>query len=200
MVRTRNKIVLLFTWTEDTPFIQASKVLHKLSESEQATPRVISIDSMSVGYEKGNVEDYLGSIAASEKHKIVMYEDRGENLSYLHKYDPACSTTPIDSWGHPVKDPEEMSGSERLRKQIQAEKETKNREAKELAREQRPRPITNDSPKSSPKPTKADLGEVKPPVVMPVENPKDHMRNAFLEFAALTIAIQDVTQTMCKTF
>ncbi|GBP04170.1 hypothetical protein EVAR_19120_1 [Eumeta japonica] len=38
MVRTRNKIVLLFTWTEDTPFIQASKVLHKLSESEQATP------------------------------------------------------------------------------------------------------------------------------------------------------------------
>ncbi|GBP97440.1 hypothetical protein EVAR_61147_1 [Eumeta japonica] len=153
---------------------------------------------MSVGYEKGNVEDYLGSIAASEKHKIVMYEDRGENLSYLHKYDPACSTTPIDSWGHPVKDPEEMSGSERLRKQIQAEKETKNREAKELAREQRPRPITNDSPKSSPKPTKADLGEVKPPVVMPVENPKDHMRNAFLEFAALTIAIQDVTQTMCK--
>ncbi|GBP94873.1 hypothetical protein EVAR_85893_1 [Eumeta japonica] len=33
---------------------------------------------------------------------------------------------------------------------------------------------------------------------MPVENPKDHMRNAFLEFAALTIAIQDVTQTMCK--
>ncbi|GBP10279.1 hypothetical protein EVAR_77663_1 [Eumeta japonica] len=123
MVRTRNKIVLLFTWTEDTPFIQASKVLHKLSESEQATPRVISIDSMSVGYEKGNVEDYLGSIAASEKHKIVMYEDRGENLSF-HKYDPACSTTPIDSWGHPVKDPEEMSGSERLRKQIQAEKET----------------------------------------------------------------------------
>ncbi|GBP79440.1 hypothetical protein EVAR_48903_1 [Eumeta japonica] len=127
MVRTRNKIVLLFTWTEDTPFIQASKVLHKLSESEQATPRVISIDSMSVGYEKGNVEDYLGSIAASEKHKIVMYEDRGENLSFLHKYDPACSTTPIDSWGHPVKDPEEMSGSERLRKQIQAEKETKPR-------------------------------------------------------------------------
>ncbi|GBP95351.1 hypothetical protein EVAR_85935_1 [Eumeta japonica] len=110
MVRTRNKIVLLFTWTEDTPFIQASKVLHKLSESEQATPRVISIDSMSVGYEKGNVEDYLGSIAASENTR---------------------------SWGHPVKDPEEMSGSERLRKQIQAEKETKHREAKELAREQR---------------------------------------------------------------
>ncbi|GBP21001.1 hypothetical protein EVAR_11032_1 [Eumeta japonica] len=70
---------------------------------------------------------------------------------------------------------------ERLRKQIQAEKETKNREAKELAREQRSetakarfdnrgqgkastsKKITNDSPKSSPKPTKADLGEVKLP-------------------------------------
>ncbi|GBP20996.1 hypothetical protein EVAR_11026_1 [Eumeta japonica] len=77
-----------------------------------------------------------GSIAASEKHKIVMYEDRGENLSFLHKYDPACSTTPIDSWGHPVKDPEEMSGSERLRKQTKL-KRRQNREAKELAREQR---------------------------------------------------------------
>ncbi|GBP72820.1 hypothetical protein EVAR_40321_1 [Eumeta japonica] len=52
MVRTRNKIVLLFTWTEDTPFIQASKVLHKLSESVAGNTRVISIDSMSVGYEK----------------------------------------------------------------------------------------------------------------------------------------------------
>ncbi|GBP79434.1 RNA replication protein [Eumeta japonica] len=104
-----------------------------------------------------------------------MYEDRGENLSFLHKYDPACSTTPIDSWGHPVKDPEEMSGSERLRKQIKL-KRRQNREAKELAREQR-----------------SETGEVKPPVVMPVENPKDHMRNAFLEFAALTIAIQDIS-------
>ncbi|GBP86161.1 hypothetical protein EVAR_57865_1 [Eumeta japonica] len=111
-----------------------------------------------------------------------MYEDRGENLSFLHKYDPACSTTPIDSWGHPVKDPEEMSGSERLRKQIK------------LKRRQKPR-----SERASPRATLRDR-RVKPPVVMPVENPKDHMRNAFLEFAALTIAIQDVTQTMCKTF
>ncbi|GBP19859.1 hypothetical protein EVAR_75152_1 [Eumeta japonica] len=66
-----------------------------------------------------------------------MYEDGGENLSYLHRYDPTCSTTSIDCWGHPVKDPEEISGSECLRKQIQAEKETKNHEAKELAREKR---------------------------------------------------------------
>ncbi|GBP81341.1 hypothetical protein EVAR_53735_1 [Eumeta japonica] len=128
-----------------------------------------------------------------------MYEDRGENLSFLHKYDPACSTTPIDSWGHPVKDPEEMSGSERLRKQIKL-KRRQNTAKRELAREQRSETDNERFTKSSPKPTKADLGEVKPPVVMPVENPKDHMRNAFLEFAALTIAIQDVTQTMCKTF
>ncbi|GBP94845.1 hypothetical protein EVAR_85865_1 [Eumeta japonica] len=57
---------------------------------------------------KGNVEDYLGSIEP-EKHKIVCMKIEGENLSFLlHKYDPACSTTLIDSWGHPVKDPEEM--------------------------------------------------------------------------------------------
>ncbi|GBO99367.1 hypothetical protein EVAR_595_1 [Eumeta japonica] len=98
---------------------------------------------------------------------------------------------------------EEMSGSG-VSKANQAERETKHREAKELAREQHrdrkkrvfdnrgqgkastSKKITNDSPKSSPKPTKADLGEVKPPVVMPVENPKDHMRNAFLEFNSNT--------------
>ncbi|GBP13308.1 hypothetical protein EVAR_8227_1 [Eumeta japonica] len=192
---------------------------------------------MSDGYEKGNVEDYLGSIAVSKKHKIVIYEDRGENLSYLHKYDPACLTTPIDSWGHPVKNPEGISGSKRLRKQIQAEKETKNREAKELVRRKRSetgkklenffralnadiakaftskkqvfdhrrqgkastsKKTSNDSPKSIPEPTKADLGKVNSPIVMPVENSKDHMRNAFLEFAALIIAIKDVIQTMCK--
>ncbi|GBP94872.1 hypothetical protein EVAR_85892_1 [Eumeta japonica] len=83
MVRTRNKIVLLFTWTEDTPFIQASKVLHKLSESEQATPRVISIDSMSVGYEKAMSKIIRKHSSLREKHKIVMYEDRGENLSFF---------------------------------------------------------------------------------------------------------------------
>ncbi|GBP43228.1 hypothetical protein EVAR_39285_1 [Eumeta japonica] len=57
---------------------------------------------------------------------------------------------------------------------------------------------TNDSPKSSPKPTKVDLRNVNPSIVMLVNNPKDHMRNAFLEFAALTIALKDVTQTRCK--
>ncbi|GBP01640.1 hypothetical protein EVAR_90449_1 [Eumeta japonica] len=179
MVRTRNKIVLLFTWTEDTPFIQASKVLHKLSESEQATPRVISIDSMSVGYEKGNVEDYLGSIAASEKHKILGTSCQGPRRNERLGASPKANPLKGD----------------------------KNR-AKELAREQRSETEDKEKPrhlkdnerftKVSPKPTKADLGEVKPPVVMPVENPKAHEER--LEFAALTIAIQDVTQTMCKTF
>ncbi|GBP78320.1 hypothetical protein EVAR_52375_1 [Eumeta japonica] len=74
----------------------------------------------------------------------------------------------------------------RLRKQIQAEKD-KNREAKELPEQQLE---TGKNWKTS--------FEVKPPVVMPVENPKDHMRNAFLEFAALTIAIQDVTKQCVK--
>ncbi|GBP68195.1 hypothetical protein EVAR_23346_1 [Eumeta japonica] len=72
----------------------------------------------------------------------------------------------------------------------QAEKETKPRSERA-----NPRATLRDRQK----PTKADLGG-QTSVVMPVENPKDHMRNAFLEFAALTIAIQDVTQTMCKTF
>ncbi|GBP26461.1 hypothetical protein EVAR_85963_1 [Eumeta japonica] len=61
--------------------VYPGKLLHKLSESEQATPRVISIDSMSVGYEKGNVEDYLGSIAASEKNT----RSRNERLERLRK-------------------------------------------------------------------------------------------------------------------
>ncbi|GBP61697.1 hypothetical protein EVAR_43635_1 [Eumeta japonica] len=42
-----------------------------------------------------------------------MRRSRRKSQLFFYKYDPACSTTPIDCWGHPVKDPEEMSGSER---------------------------------------------------------------------------------------
>ncbi|GBP94855.1 hypothetical protein EVAR_85875_1 [Eumeta japonica] len=140
---------------------------------------------MSVGYEKGNVEDYPKH-SSLEKHKIVMYEDR-EKSQFLHKYDPACSTTPIDSWGHPVKDPEEMSGwsvsesKSKLKRDKTAKRKSYSLRAalrdrkSECSTTDKEKPrhlkkITNDSPKSSPKPTKADLREVKPPIVMPVEN------------------------------
>ncbi|GBP94886.1 hypothetical protein EVAR_85907_1 [Eumeta japonica] len=151
--------------------VYPGKVLHKLSESEQATPRVISIDSMSVGYEK--------AMSIISKHSSLR-ETQDRNL------------------GTSCQGPRRNERLERLRKQIQAEKETKPR-SEELAREQRSetgkklenffrafnagiatklkaftskkrvfdnrgqgkastsKKITNDSPKSSPKPTKADL-------------------------------------------
>ncbi|GBP11762.1 hypothetical protein EVAR_77862_1 [Eumeta japonica] len=92
------------------------------------------------------------------------------------------------NWGHPVKDPEEMSGSASP-KANQAERRQKPR-SERATREQRSE--TAETHKGRPRRSQTS--------VVPVENPKDHMRNAFLEFAALTIAIQDVTQTMCKTF
>ncbi|GBP82524.1 hypothetical protein EVAR_91649_1 [Eumeta japonica] len=96
MVRTRNKIVLLFTWTEDTPFIQATKASVR-QQRDKEKPR---------------------------------------HLKDNERFTKVC-----------------------------------------------------------PKPTKADLGEVKPPSLC-LSRIRKTMRNAFLEFAALTIAIQDVTQTM----
>ncbi|GBP63824.1 hypothetical protein EVAR_48082_1 [Eumeta japonica] len=87
--------------------------------------------------------------------------------------------------GRSSQGPEEISGSERLRKQIKL-KGDKNREAR-ASREQRSETETH---KGRPR-------EVKPPSLC-LSRIEKTMRNAFLEFAALTIAIQDVTQTMCK--
>ncbi|GBP96378.1 hypothetical protein EVAR_65708_1 [Eumeta japonica] len=113
-----------------------------------------------------------------------MYEDRGENLSFLHKYDPACSTTPIDSWGHPVRTRRNALGANSHKaKGIHQQKRVFDNRGQGKASTSKK--ITNDSPKSSPKPTKADLGEVKPPSLC-LSRTERRMRNAFLEFAALT--------------
>ncbi|GBP07310.1 hypothetical protein EVAR_92171_1 [Eumeta japonica] len=67
-----------------------------------------------------------------------MYEDRGENLSYLHKYDLTYSMTPIDSWGHSVKDPEETRSVSESKSKLKRDIKPR---SKELARKKRSRPV-----------------------------------------------------------
>ncbi|XP_072948186.1 uncharacterized protein [Epargyreus clarus] len=130
IVRSRNKTIALFEGSDnETQFAQACAILLRLgdpSENPDTTPRVLSLDAMVVGYIKGRAEDHMGSLKASEKHEVVVYEDRGENLSFLKPRQTGITTAlnPVDRWGHPVACPEEVSGSERLQQTRAAENTT----------------------------------------------------------------------------
>jgi hypothetical protein len=42
--------------------------------------KTISVDAMAVVYLKGETEDYIGALAASKCHEVVVYEDKGSPL------------------------------------------------------------------------------------------------------------------------
>ncbi|CAH2096616.1 unnamed protein product [Euphydryas editha] len=83
LVRLHNKAIALFEWGEESAFAQASSWLQRQSELPGATPGRISVDSMRVGYDKGDVADRYGCLMASKIHEVIVYEDRGEDLGYL---------------------------------------------------------------------------------------------------------------------
>lgn len=133
IVRSKNKTIALFEWGEQTPFAQVCSVLVKLGEAEasvQDVPRKISVDAMVLGGDVGEVADRFGCLKASKKHEVVVYEDRGENLSFLRepKHDKTIATKPTDSWGYPIPDPATQSGSERL--QLQRKEDAEKAEEK----------------------------------------------------------------------
>ncbi|CAH2085283.1 unnamed protein product [Euphydryas editha] len=64
LVRLHNKAIALFEWGEESAFAQASSWLQRQSELPGATPGRISVDSMRVGYEKGDVADRYGCLMA----------------------------------------------------------------------------------------------------------------------------------------
>lgn len=124
VVRVKNKVVALFEMSEQsTCFAQACSALASFGENSAVTPKKISVDAMVVAYEKGEVKDYIGLLKASEHHEVVAYEDRGENLNFLKPRRPESPPAPIpvDSWGHPIVNPE-LSGSERLQQRVAREK------------------------------------------------------------------------------
>ncbi|KAF9795292.1 hypothetical protein SFRURICE_004664 [Spodoptera frugiperda] len=106
LLRMRNKTIAMFSGVDAvTCFEQACKVLSGISkwgQVEGVQSRVISVDAAVVASEKGKIADLMGCVQASEYHEVIVYEDRGEDLSFLRK---------------PVQDPPSvgsLSGSERL--------------------------------------------------------------------------------------
>lgn len=124
IVRKNNKTIALFSTDYDvTEFAQACAMLSRLGDQKPEYPARISVDAMVVGYERGDVSDYVGAISASKHHEVVVYEDRGQNLSFLRPPNPAAagSSAQTDRWDHPIRNPEQ-SGSERLQERVQQER------------------------------------------------------------------------------
>ncbi|KAL0812196.1 hypothetical protein ABMA28_009571 [Loxostege sticticalis] len=46
--------------------------------------------------------------------------------------------------------------------------------------------------------TRADMGQVAPPLLIPANSPKEHMLNAFMEFVAVTKATRKVSEMTCS--
>lgn len=136
IVRIKNKVIaLLVTGDDATEFAQACSLLTAFGregDRQNSPPRKISVDAMVVAYEKAEARDYMGLVKASKCHRVIVYEDRGQNLSYLKPYRPdvEAETQPIDSWGHPIGNPNNLSGSERLQLKTSEAKE-------EVARQKR---------------------------------------------------------------
>ncbi|KAJ0178430.1 hypothetical protein K1T71_006253 [Dendrolimus kikuchii] len=125
IARERGKEILLFDKGNNiSQFLKARQVLTELwgaSTGSLHTPRRISLDTMVVGYERGQVSDYWGAVLASEYHEIVVYENRGGNLSFLKPYQPGSDVlNPIDHRGRQLPQEDGLSGSERLQKELEA--------------------------------------------------------------------------------
>ncbi|KAF9415654.1 hypothetical protein HW555_006753 [Spodoptera exigua] len=120
-VRFKGKTVALLEWSEETPFAQANRLLQKIGEAEELAPRTISVDAMAVGWERGDVADRYGCLKASEHHEVIVYEDRGETLSYLRTPRDPTTTGGMS----PATGPTIPSGSERAQQKAAAEKAAK---------------------------------------------------------------------------
>lgn len=112
LLRLRNKVIALLEWGEESFFAQSNLLLRKLGGAAHGGPtKIVSLDAIRLGSERGNVANYYHCLRASESLETIIYEDRGENLSYLrakaHPSPPVSMSTPIES---------RPSSSERLQK------------------------------------------------------------------------------------
>lgn len=73
-----------------------------------------SLDAMAVQYERGEVADLLGCLEAAEYYEVIVYDDQGDDLSFLLHVKPD-GKTPIKTLGFPPSNQVyELSGAERL--------------------------------------------------------------------------------------
>lgn len=226
LLRTRNKTIAMFPGVDSmTCFQQACKVLSGIGrwgEVDGVTSRIISVDAAVVASQKGKTADLMGCVEASEHHEVIVYEDRGQDLSFLRK-----TVQGPPSVGSP-------SGSERLQQkyseQSALQKHELNIERQNRERDSRSsmwaitsaictavglvsspfrRSMTGSThggghvaqvqpnqPKSSP--TRAAMGHVCPPKLRHADTPRDHLINAFLEFVAVIEATKQVNLRTCK--
>lgn len=232
LMRVKGKTIALLEWREETPFAQASSLLQKIREAGENTPvtsRTISVDAMEVGGERGDVADRFGCLKASEHHEVVVYEDRGETLSFLKApRDPTASATSSTT------SPTTQSGSERAQQKAAAEKAAKEQcntaspetqarsrsrlkafgtflsallpstsrasqtEKQEAAVERFFRKTPTEPPQRKPTPTRADKGQVSPPVLAVNSGTTDHVKSAFLEYVAIVRATREVNLMTCR--
>lgn len=119
IMQVKQKTIVLFKQSSETAFAQVSAVLTLMGEASSDTdhiPRKVSVDAMVLGIERGKVADRYGCLIASEQHEVVVYEDRGENLSFLKvpRQDEAIATSPMNVESMPCI----QSGSERLQERL----------------------------------------------------------------------------------
>ncbi|CAH2091712.1 unnamed protein product [Euphydryas editha] len=238
LVRLNNKAIALFEWGEESAFAQASSWLQRQSELPGATPGRISVDSMRVGYDKGDVADRYGCLMASKIHEVIVYEDRGEDLGYLK--DQIRTPSPPK---RPALEETMLSGSERLQAKVEAQRaELESRTSRDGNSSSKSRltaiatviqatispkrgtrlshlapksasPVErqsgalrrfmrDESPKLPQVPpanrTRADKGQVTPPMLRPASTPQQHAENAYIEFLAITKANRQVSLAICE--
>ncbi|XP_050563633.1 uncharacterized protein LOC126913011 [Spodoptera frugiperda] len=227
LMRHKGKTIALFEWGVETPFAQASSLLRQIGEAggdPAFTARTISVDAMAVGGERGEVADRFGCLKASEHHEVVVYEDRGETLSFLKapRRLTACAASPST--------PATQSGSERAQQKAAADKAeqnktrcpedrvqsrsrlkvfgtflntllptaTRNSNRQETAVERFFSRIAKPPTQPKPTPTRADKGQVSPPILALNSGVTDHVKSAFLEYVAVVRATREVNLATCK--
>lgn len=127
VVRFQNKTIALFEWHEATPFAQVCSLLTEIAETDQTAstrPRIISVNAMVIVYDRGEVADRYGCIKASKDHELVVYEDRGEDLSFIRPSQKCAVLETAETVQQTSSRlvPTTPCGSERLQQKISAER------------------------------------------------------------------------------
>ena len=127
IAKSSDKAIYIFECgTGLTGFADACKVLSGLGEIGQVAPRIISVDSMEVGMNKGEVADLIGCVKASYKHEVIVYENRGEDLGFLKTIHPATYRSEVT---YPMEPEAALSGAEKYQREREKERADQRREA-----------------------------------------------------------------------
>ena len=115
LLQIRDKAVVVVEWDGGSPFAQVNSLLLRLGEEANAgDPIRISIDAMTLDIHKAAVVDYHGCVIASKNLCLTVYENRGEDLSFLKARNHHSSP----GKGSPAIKTPQPSGSERLQQKI----------------------------------------------------------------------------------